>query len=917
MTLNAPLPDRSSIERWQNSFLSLNAQRLQAARKQLSSRQQIVLDVLPLLLHANSSRLPGYLAPDTPCGIAGFTPDRDHHTALHQVARGAQLPREPGQRNILGVYLMGSLGSIAQSRSSDLDVWVCHDELLTDFQLEALQEKCRRIEHWANTQGTEVHFFLMNLKDFRTGQSRSADGEDCGSSQHLLLLDEFYRSGLWIAGKKPRWWIIPEDSEAVAESCWQELVNNHSVDINDWLDVGSLGTIPAGEFVGAGLWQLNKGLDNPYKSLLKLLLTCEYASQYPHIRPLAWDLKKQVHSGEATPENTDAYLLMLARIEKQLDSTDSEQLDLIRRSFYFKTGIKLTQLAGSQRDQWRTKALENQITTWGWSHTLLAELDNREQWLAIDVLKERNALVTQMLNSYRTLITFSEQHANDVHISQEDMTVLGNRLYAAFKSEPGKTIDINPGIRTNMTEEKITLNLTDDGWQLIPGNWRPGDTRGVLHQSSSLVEILLFAHRNGLLTSESHIALYPTHNPVTQYELRALVQDILQIAPPNKKSCDFTVDKHATSWHLFINSGVNPQQALSRRGMQKISNRDDALGFSSSRENLVQTIELVTVSNWGEWQVDHFVGETAIHQAILKILNYRSNALSNHWPDWQVHCHCQVRAVAIKSRVEQLTRDLILHMSQPKPSPYLLQTGESFHLLEYRRGEVVSHGADNHTELVKMLARPRRRFRRWQLDRHALPVSPLRLILEQSQGEQWQLWYWRQKQKIFVYVMDDCGSLYYQQLPDRDIRATLVPILRLINTLNRRWALERQQEPWPFILTELKMDPESYAFSEEKRRMPDEAEQTSSLEVTASITDDSAIVMTVQNQTLSQQEFGSGVFAKARNAILAIRSNNANQPIWLNDIALYSNQHLTKHLQYRRKLERVLNHPATGQKTAS
>jgi adenylate cyclase class 1 len=154
-------------------------------------------------------------------------------------------------------------------------------------------------------------------------------------------------------------------------------------------------------------------------------------------------------------------------------------------------------------------------------------------------------------------------------------------------------------------------------------------------------------------------------------------------------------------------------------------------------------------------------------------------------------------------------------------------------------------------------------------------------------------------------------------LPDRDIRATLVPILRLINTLNRRWALERQQEPWPFILTELKMDPESYAFSEEKRRMPDEAEQTSSLEVTANITDDSAIVMKVQTQTLSQQEFGSGVFAKARNAILAIRSNNADQPIWLSDIDLHSNQHLTKHLQYRRKLERVLNHPAAGQKTAS
>ena len=33
--------------------------------------------------------------------------------------------------------------------------------------------------------------------------------------------------------------------------------------------------------------------------------------------------------------------------------------------------------------------------------------------------------------------------------------------------------------------------------------------------------------------------------------------------------------------------------------MQKISNRDDALGFSAARENLVLTIDLVTLNNWG------------------------------------------------------------------------------------------------------------------------------------------------------------------------------------------------------------------------------------------------------------------------------------------------------------------------------
>ena len=180
-----PTPDQSTLNRWRQNFLDLNAQKLASAREQLSPRQQAVLDVLPLLLHCNGSRLPGYVAPHTPCGITGYTPTLEHHSALHQFARGAQIPRDPGQRCIEGVFLMGSLGSVAQSRNSDLDVWLCHDELLTDQQISDLQEKCTRIEKWADSQGTEVHFFLMNLKDFRDGQSQSADGEDCGSSQHL------------------------------------------------------------------------------------------------------------------------------------------------------------------------------------------------------------------------------------------------------------------------------------------------------------------------------------------------------------------------------------------------------------------------------------------------------------------------------------------------------------------------------------------------------------------------------------------------------------------------------------------------------------------------------------------------------------------------------------------------------------
>ncbi|MEA8500702.1 hypothetical protein ONN26_24645, partial [Salmonella enterica subsp. enterica serovar Muenster] len=38
-------------------------------------------------------------------------------------------------------------------------------------------------------------------------------GEDCGSTQHILLLDEFYRTAVRLAGKRILWSMVPCDEE--------------------------------------------------------------------------------------------------------------------------------------------------------------------------------------------------------------------------------------------------------------------------------------------------------------------------------------------------------------------------------------------------------------------------------------------------------------------------------------------------------------------------------------------------------------------------------------------------------------------------------------------------------------------------------------------------------------------------------
>ncbi|HBP96837.1 MAG TPA: hypothetical protein DD679_14880, partial [Pantoea agglomerans] len=61
--------------------------------------------------------------------------------------------------------------------------------------------------------GVEVSFFLIDENRFRHNESGSLGGEDCGSTQHILLLDEFYRTAVRMAVKPILWNMVPGGEE--------------------------------------------------------------------------------------------------------------------------------------------------------------------------------------------------------------------------------------------------------------------------------------------------------------------------------------------------------------------------------------------------------------------------------------------------------------------------------------------------------------------------------------------------------------------------------------------------------------------------------------------------------------------------------------------------------------------------------
>jgi adenylate cyclase class 1 len=458
--------DRKVLSQLRARFLKLNDGRLSRAREGLSTRQQSVLTLLPLFFHVNHPLLPGYVSGSTPAGLSNYEPDADTLVEAQRLTRSFSYKPRHGSnppRPIHGLFLMGSLGTLAQADQSDMDVWVCHAPDLSDNELGELRRKCQLLETWAASQGAEAHFFLIDAQRFVKGErDTQLSSEDCGTTQHYLLLDEFYRTAIWLAGRTPIWWLVPVYEEHAYHAYTHTLLSKRFIRNDETLDLGHLAHIPPGEFIGAGLWQLFKGIESPYKSVLKLLLIEVYASEHPQVQCLSLRFKRAVFANQLDLDELDPYMVVYRRIEEYLTArNEPERLELVRRALYLKVNRKLT---GSSRTQsWQRALLERLASEWYWDQRQLALLDSRSQWKVRQVGAERRALVNELNYSYRFLTQFARTEQTVSLINKRDLNVLGRRLYAAFERKADKVEFINPGIAPDLAEDTLTLVQSPDG----------------------------------------------------------------------------------------------------------------------------------------------------------------------------------------------------------------------------------------------------------------------------------------------------------------------------------------------------------------------------------------------------------------------------------------------------------------------
>jgi len=262
-----------------------------------------VFSLLPVLFHFHHPALPGYVTEDTPLGIAYYQPSKE---IIDQLKNDFDFNRSNNIdcADISALYSMGSTCSIGQSTTSDLDIWICIENNLSITKKQALIKKCRLIEAWAEELGIKLTLFVVDVDRFINQHHECLMGENCGSAQHILLLEEFYRSANLLAGKRLLWFAVPSDftvnsvTYPTYEKCVQALVVSNIIKREEWIDFGPLTGLSAEEYFGASLWQLYKSIDSPFKAVLKTLLLEAYSSIYPKNRPIAFEMREYIQKGE-------------------------------------------------------------------------------------------------------------------------------------------------------------------------------------------------------------------------------------------------------------------------------------------------------------------------------------------------------------------------------------------------------------------------------------------------------------------------------------------------------------------------------------------------------------------------------------------------------------------------------------------
>ena len=900
-------------------FVEFNRDRLRRLIESLPGKHSALLQLLPLLFHVNHPGLPGFTGDDAPCGVNDYQPEAGALAAARQLAKDFTPDTRP-RRNypVRGLFLMGSPGTIAHTRESDFDLWLIHAPELSAESVAALAAKAKLIEQYAAQLELELHFFVMDAEKFRQGESLALSGESSGSSQHYLLLDEFYRSGLLLAGLQPLWWLVPPDEEIRYEAFVAEHLAPRPAVMQTHIDFGGLSQVPAGEFFGAAVWHLYKSIDSPWKSVLKLLLMEAYATSYPD----TWQLLSLRHKRAVLREgmgtgDLDPYLAMYRRIEDYLLATgDEARLRLLRRALYLKTEVRLSLPADPRDAPWRRRVVESLVAGWGWAPNDIRHLDQRAQWRYAEALEERREMVRALQRSYAVLSDFARTNG-DQRITEMDLTVLGRRLYAAFDRKPDKLEIVSRGYCPAPEETELTLHQRpgENGhyWLLFAGNTGPEDmaTRSPLHRSQSLVAMLAWCFFNRLCNSATRWYCFIGGRRAPAQGFRKVLERLEAVFPTQDLSASTTEDLARAPrvvWaQIVVNASHDRVPLTAQEAPRVLGERIDPFQSGSRHSNVMHTVDLMLQTSWEEAFSIHHAGPDAVLKACCELLGRLGSEAASCSPP-AIHCAEPDYGPAVVQRLQALWQTLALlqaNASATQPAVHVLKLAEHYASATLDGSTATQRLHGPLAELMKFLGEPVAiGTRQVSFDAACAGESPLPQLYAGHRPGEVRVYSLPRRDRIEVFMLDGSGCLLHHLHPDRDATALFNQLGQFFELARRRMALAGGDAGGAVTFGLLQAGNDGYSVQ------PVAAPLASArtylplrLHVDYDTQGKTRFNAYLDETEFSSAEHGNNVFKAVAAAVLARRASGERYPVFITDLELSERLLRARNLQPRHLFE--------------
>ncbi len=931
------LVDTILFDQIRTRFIELNQHKLHKTQEIMRKRQRDFLDVLPLLFHVNHASLPGFISKDAPFGVTAYSPSAEIIANTKKLFGTFTMEkRSEWYFGIHSIFLMGSSGTLAFSSKSDFDIWLCHSPKLKPESLELLQRKATTIEKWAEGLGLEVHFFLMNAETFRKGEILDLSSESSGSTQFKLLLDEFYRTSIWVAGRTPLWWLIPPEEEHNYEAIKKNIEDKQILSVEEYIDFGPIPEIPTTELFGAAIWHIYKGISSPYKSILKITAIEAYANDYQKGIPLCQEFKQMVHDNITDLELLDPYTMMLRRLERYLSNTqETLRIEIIRRCFYIKLDLPLS--SSNLSDNWRTKAVKQLVTEWHWDDAQIALLDSRKDWKINHVTEERKLLVDHLTKSYLFLSDFARNNAESLMVKEQDIAVLGRKLYAAFDRKPGKIDIINRGIADNTHEDILSIIRAQgkdksEQWLLYQGKVSGAQAKehSPIKRSHSLVEVLAWAYFNQVSEARTGILMHAPGSMLTNIELSSINDHIEKLSPnaklPYASAEELLSTPKIIGSAVFINVGQVPTFAKTVSDKTIASGQTDMLKTGDVKNSFIISIEHIFFTTWHEVFVYKYNNIQGLIEWYCHSVRFSLEENSEIMPSLpEFYSFSSHFGKTLANRIKEVLEDICGHFFPAHINKrYILEAAGHFYVIYLENKNIDWKQCNNIKSLLSFLEKPTTTACETKIEQKTLTQTIIPLIFSHHQPNAVQIFIHNNESLSDFYILDEYGSLSHIQSSKKDSTSLLDHYIIFFNAIMTRQSqnvkLSKKQKSSAHIalkIYQVQKQNLSYTLNELNNTEINRTRHYYNVQVIGNVNNKKAVFSLYCNEKkFSSEQYGDALFAKVCQHILAQRSNKEKYPIYITDLNLHPSLTQTEpnafvpsiyFLRYKKRIEDRLN----------